>query len=109
MSSTIPLPPREQLYNRYAVINTHFSKVIEHHKEHLTMAKEVVDRAGEGRAYGNLCIRERVLFIGTQFSNLYTAVDTPAMGRVISTYSSQRFQLHQVPHEAPSGTRQQRC
>jgi hypothetical protein len=26
-----------------------------------------------------------VLFIGTQFSNLYTAVDTPAMGRVIMT------------------------
>jgi hypothetical protein len=25
---------------------------------------------------------ERVLFIGTQFSNLYTAVDTPAKGRV---------------------------
>ena len=27
--------------------------------------------------------RERVLFIGTQFSNLYTAVDTPARGRVV--------------------------
>ena len=26
--------------------------------------------------------RECVLFIGTQFSNLYTAVDTPARGRV---------------------------
>jgi hypothetical protein len=26
---------------------------------------------------------ESVLFIGTQFSNLYTAVDTPAMGRVV--------------------------
>jgi hypothetical protein len=26
--------------------------------------------------------RESVLFIGTQFSNLYTAVDTPAKGRV---------------------------
>jgi hypothetical protein len=25
---------------------------------------------------------ESVLFIGTQFSNLYTAVDTPARGRV---------------------------
>ncbi len=33
-----------------------FSKVLEHHKEHLTMAKEVGDRAGEGRAYGNLGI-----------------------------------------------------
>jgi hypothetical protein len=27
--------------------------------------------------------RESVLFIGTPFSNLYTAVDTPAMGRVV--------------------------
>jgi len=27
-------------------------------------------------------LRERVLFIGTQFSNLYTAVDTPARGCV---------------------------
>jgi hypothetical protein len=27
--------------------------------------------------------KERVLFIGTQFSNLYTAVDTPARGRVV--------------------------
>jgi hypothetical protein len=27
--------------------------------------------------------RERVLFTGTQFSNLYTAVDTLAMGRVV--------------------------
>ena len=29
-----------------------------------------------------LVLRECVLFIGTQFSNLYTAVDTPARGRV---------------------------
>ncbi len=28
--------------------------------------------------------RESVLFIGTRFSNLYTAVDTPARGRVES-------------------------
>jgi hypothetical protein len=27
--------------------------------------------------------RESVLFIGTQFSNLYTAVDTPAMSHVV--------------------------
>jgi hypothetical protein len=27
-------------------------------------------------------LRERELFIGTQFSNLHTAVDTPAKGRV---------------------------
>ena len=29
-----------------------------------------------------LCIMGRVLFIGTQCSNLYTSVDTPAKGRV---------------------------
>jgi hypothetical protein len=28
------------------------------------------------------CVCVSVLFIGTQFSNLYTAVDTPARGRV---------------------------
>jgi hypothetical protein len=33
--------------------------------------------------------RERVLFIGTQFSNLYTAVDTPAKGRVGQTVGSE--------------------
>ncbi len=32
-------------------------------------------------------LRERVLFIGTRFSNLYTAVDTPARGRVGSRIS----------------------
>jgi tetratricopeptide (TPR) repeat protein len=31
-----------------------FSKALEHHAQHLTMAKEVGDRAGEGQAYGNL-------------------------------------------------------
>ena len=31
-----------------------FSKALEHHTEHLTMAEEVGDRAGEGDAYGNL-------------------------------------------------------
>jgi hypothetical protein len=31
-----------------------FPKTLEHHKEHLTMAREVGDRAGEGGAYGNL-------------------------------------------------------
>ena len=28
--------------------------------------------------------KERVLFIGTQFSNLYTSVYTPTRGRVVS-------------------------
>ena len=32
--------------------------------------------------------RERVLFIGTQFSNLYTAVDTSARGRGGPLYTS---------------------
>jgi tetratricopeptide (TPR) repeat protein len=31
-----------------------FSKALEHHNEHLTMAKEVGDRAGQGAAYANL-------------------------------------------------------
>jgi len=31
-----------------------FSESLEHHKEHLTMAKELGDRAEEGEAYGNL-------------------------------------------------------
>ena len=33
-----------------------FSKALEHHKEHLTMATEVGNRAGEGLAYGKLGI-----------------------------------------------------
>jgi hypothetical protein len=41
----------------------------------------------------------RVIFIGTQFSNLYTAVDTPARGRVGEktlgkTFPSQHEILH---------------
>jgi tetratricopeptide (TPR) repeat protein len=31
-----------------------FSKALEHHMEHLTIAKEVGDRAGEGQVYGHL-------------------------------------------------------
>ena len=31
-----------------------FRKAIEHHERHLEISKEVGDRAGEGRAYGNL-------------------------------------------------------
>ena len=31
-----------------------FSKALEYHKEHLAIAKEVGDRAGEGMTYGNL-------------------------------------------------------
>ena len=33
-----------------------FSKALEHHKEHLTMVKEVGDRFREGAAYGSLGI-----------------------------------------------------
>ena len=36
-----------------------FSKAIEYHGQHLAIAKEVGDRAGEGRAYGNLGIAYR--------------------------------------------------
>jgi tetratricopeptide (TPR) repeat protein len=31
-----------------------YSKAIEYHAQHLAIAKEVGERAGEGRAYGNL-------------------------------------------------------
>jgi tetratricopeptide (TPR) repeat protein len=31
-----------------------FSKAIKYHTQHLAIAKEVGNRAGEGRAYGNL-------------------------------------------------------
>jgi hypothetical protein len=31
-----------------------FCKSIDHHTQHLAIAKEVGDRAGEGKAYGNL-------------------------------------------------------
>jgi len=37
--------------------------------------------------------KERVLFIGTQFSNLYTAVDTPAKGRVDDDVQSAYLEL----------------
>jgi hypothetical protein len=40
-------------------------------------------------------MRESVLFIGTQFSNLYTAVDTPARGRVnYCKKTGKWFQVH---------------
>ena len=41
------------LGNAHNALGNH-SKAIEYHKEHLTIAKEVGDRAGEGMAYGNL-------------------------------------------------------
>ena len=31
-----------------------YKKAIEYHEKHLKIAKEIGDRAGEGRAYGNL-------------------------------------------------------
>jgi tetratricopeptide (TPR) repeat protein len=43
------------LGNAYQSLGS-FSKALEHHKEHLAIAKEVGDRAGEGAAYGNLGI-----------------------------------------------------
>ena len=44
-------------------------------------------------------LRESVLFIGTQFSNLYTAVDTPAKGRVGA------FGRAHLQHGQPGGAR----
>ena len=49
--------------------------------------------------------RERVLFIGTQCSNLYTSVDTPAKGRVGVTYTSASAQLHKDCRPRPTGLR----
>jgi hypothetical protein len=41
------------------------------------------------------CLRSHgLLFIGTQFSNLYTAVDTPARGRVVSDL--RRVRINQI-------------
>ena len=42
----------------------------------------VIDRIFRDPLCGAAGIRERVLFIGTQCSNLYTSVDTPDKGRV---------------------------
>jgi hypothetical protein len=55
----------------------------------MTRRSTTVVRGGAGRS-GTLTVMVLldardigcVLFIGTQFSNLYTAVDTPARGRV---------------------------
>jgi tetratricopeptide (TPR) repeat protein len=33
-----------------------FEKAVEYHQKHFAIAKEVGDRAGQGRAYGNLGI-----------------------------------------------------
>ena len=47
---------------------------------HLQKGLFTLSSRSVGRA--PLVPRESVLFIGTRFSNLYTAVDTPAKGRV---------------------------
>ncbi|XP_073229372.1 uncharacterized protein [Porites lutea] len=39
----------------------HFRKAIEYHERHLKISKEVGDRAGEGKAYGNLGVAYRNL------------------------------------------------
>jgi hypothetical protein len=49
--------------------------------------------------------RESVLFIGTQFSNLYTAVDTPAMG-CVDTFTGVRCVAH---HRSSSNVGTQAC
>ena len=72
MSSTLPLPPREQIYQRY------WSNKHTHNRDRETEATST----GMPSQRNQSDSRERVLFIGTQFSNLYTAVDTPARGRV---------------------------
>ena len=44
---------------RYCYRYWDFSKAITYHAQHLAIAKEVGDRAGEGGAYGNLGISYR--------------------------------------------------
>jgi hypothetical protein len=46
--------------------------------------------------------KESVLFIGTQFSNLYIAVDTPARGRVGPIRRKQTFQICAIPSGYPA-------
>ena len=46
-------------------------------------ASSTVEPMSIGGKRWELLVRECVLLIGTQFSNLYTAVDTPARGRVV--------------------------
>ena len=45
--------------------------------------KWVIPSAVSADSHKELTVRERVLFIGTRFSNLYTSVDTPTRGRVV--------------------------
>ena len=52
---------------------------------------------------GPLRERERVLFIGTQFSNLYTVVDTPARGRVSVVYWYSFSNLYTAVHTPARG------
>jgi hypothetical protein len=48
--------------------------------------------------------RESVLFIGTQFSNLYTALDTSARGRmVLGKINYRRLQVCQRRNQLQSG------
>jgi hypothetical protein len=48
--------------------------------------KWVIPSAVSADSHKELTVRERVLFIGTRFSNLYTSVDTPTRGRVVQVF-----------------------
>jgi len=92
-----------------------FSKALEHHKGHLTMAKEVGDRTGEGMAYGNLCNGYQSQGDRCQGHRVPHAVPGVCKGgggpgggghgvRVVRQHVSVAGGLqqgHQVPHAAP--------
>jgi hypothetical protein len=51
--------------------------------DNLCKGIELVMDAASSQTMSSVGHRESVLFIGTQCSNLYTSVDTPARGRVV--------------------------
>ncbi len=59
-------------------VSSQFTRIIQH--KNLPWEKDSIAKVAYDPAH--IPDRECVLFIGTQFSNLYTAVDTPAKGRV---------------------------
>jgi hypothetical protein len=83
-----PPPPREQLCNRYCS-NKHTHRLVHTGLGSSSLARSTCPPLSPSPHANSFVIgtavinRESVLFIGTRFSNLYTAVDTPARGRVV--------------------------
>jgi tetratricopeptide (TPR) repeat protein len=89
------------------------AKAIEYHTQHLAIAKEVGDRAGEGRAYGNLgsAYESQGDFQGHQYHTQHLAIAKEVgdrAGRAGRTEPRQRVSVagglcegHRVPRAAP--------